>query len=402
MPISTAPEAGKRKTLIFHIGDHKTGSTSIQNALSNGLITLAGQKILYPGRLNHNYLSKHLIHFSKHGKDQRGRPGMPSLTEIAEQIEASDARYIVLSGESFEGCNQNAFHKMVMTRFAPLVDDLRIIAYVRPHPSRILSTFAEQVKIGWFQGNLQGYYKKTLDTNRFHYAPRLQKWRRLFGDSFIVRPMVRDLLVNRSVIDDFAATAFVGEDWSTQPVSANNTSLDLHDLMLVKYMQSHFQSLEKGARLGIGWELAANVAQVDPRPTSEKLQLHKSLATDIRTSYLDDARLIDAEFFGAEGRFEQALDQAVEQALPKAQSCNPAQHFSNQELRALSIQAKSICALLGNKEAQWGAFFRDRRAQVVEGVSEKPRKTAKKGKVKRAITKVGKSLRKKASQTSPS
>ncbi len=410
---NTPGSAAPRKTLIFHIGDHKTGSTSVQNALANGLITLSGQEILYPGRLNHNYLSKHLSHLSKRGKDLPSRPGMPSLTKITEQIAASDARYVVLSGESFEGCNQDDFHRMVMTRFAPLVDDLRIIAYVRPHPSRILSTFAEQTKIGWFQGNLQGYHKKTLAAQRFHYAPRLQKWRQLFGDSFIVRPMLRDLLVNRSVIDDFAATAFVGEDWRSRPAAANNPSLDLHDLMMVKYMQSHFQSLQKGTRLGIGWDLVANVAEAPPRPDTEKLQLHKALAANIRSAYLDDARRIDAEFFGAQGRFEQALEQAVETARPKAQSCNPKDYFSDQELRALSIQAKSLCALLHKKDAQWGAFFRNRRARVVEGNGDGAGKrttagansSTRKGKAERVIGKLGgklgKARRKKAAQSSP-
>ena len=286
-------------------------------------------------------------------------------------------------------------------------------------PAGSCPPFAEQTKIGWFQGNLQGFYKKFLATKRFHYAPRLQKWRQVFGDSFLVRPMLRDLLVNGSVIDDFAATAFAGEDWSSRPAAANNPSLDLHDLMMVKYMQSHFQSLEKGPRHGIGWDLAANVAEAPPRPDTEKLQLHKALAANIRSEYLEDARQVDAEFFGAQGRFEQALDQAVDQARPKAQSCNPKDYFSDQELRALSIQAKSLCALLHKKDAQWGVFFRDRRARVVEGNGDgagkrttaganRKTKPGKSGRVlskaRRALNKagkLGKSSRKKAAQSSP-
>ena len=48
------------RKLILHIGHRKTGSTSIQAALATGRIEVDGQKPLYPARLNHNYLPKHL------------------------------------------------------------------------------------------------------------------------------------------------------------------------------------------------------------------------------------------------------------------------------------------------------------------------------------------------------
>ena len=46
--------AGHGKTLIVHVGDHKTGSTSIPNAFASGRVTLPGHSVLYPGNLDHN------------------------------------------------------------------------------------------------------------------------------------------------------------------------------------------------------------------------------------------------------------------------------------------------------------------------------------------------------------
>ncbi|MFZ0097191.1 MAG: hypothetical protein WAK98_01800, partial [Gemmobacter sp.] len=56
-----------RRKLLFHIGHHKTGSTSIQYALATGKVKLDGGTILYPGKLTHNYLRRHFDTYVREG-----------------------------------------------------------------------------------------------------------------------------------------------------------------------------------------------------------------------------------------------------------------------------------------------------------------------------------------------
>mgnify|MGYP000498255412 CR=1 FL=1 len=49
-------QTGRPKTLVFHIGDHKTGSTSIQYAFAADRVALENRSVLYPARINSNRL----------------------------------------------------------------------------------------------------------------------------------------------------------------------------------------------------------------------------------------------------------------------------------------------------------------------------------------------------------
>ena len=350
------------KTLVIHIGDHKTGSTAIQSALAKKEIILRGSQIDYPASLNHNYLIENLRILGKKGVEPKSKPGHPNFSSLSKALRNSKAQYFVLSAESLEQCDPDQFHELVLSNFAPYVDELRLVVYVRPHSGRILSTFAEQTKIGWHQGSLRALVRKSQKNGRFFYLPRLRKWKALFGESLVVRPFIRSELVNQSVIDDFASTAFSGTDWTAETGVPTNESLTLKDLMLVKHVQSHFQDLPKGARLGVGWELARSCGQLSADNRGGKLQLHQALAQEIHDAYLSDARAVDAEFFSGRKLLEEDLMKSVSKALPKAQSVNPKDYFSPDELRILSVLSESMKVMLMKEDKRpWAAYFREQR-----------------------------------------
>ena len=358
-----SPSAGRGKTLIVHVGDHKTGSTSIQNAFASGRVTLPGHSVLYPGNLDHNYLSEHVTKLAKGGPLPAGRPGMPGLERIAARLAESDADFCLLSGESFEGVAPEALQMAIDKLLAPHVSDIRIVAYIRPHAGRILSTYSEQTKIGWFQGDPVEMFQRTLKSERFCYAPRLRRWREVFGARFIARPMVRDVLHNRSVVDDFVQTAFDGLPFRIAPGDSGNESLSLEDLMLIKHVHAHLTKVNKGARLGFGWEIAQRLSAAGRPEPATRLSLHRTLARRIRKAYLADARAIDAEFFDGHGLFAGDLKNAVETALSEPQSCNPEDYFSTRELRDIAVLADTMAGMLGRDQLNWPLWFRTRRAE---------------------------------------
>jgi len=367
MTNSTSPQDRPKKTLIIHIGDHKTGSTSIQNAFAAGRVTLPEQSVIYPGTLDHNYLSEHVKALAAGKPGPKSRPDMPNLKRIAEQMAESPAEVCLLSGESFESVPpealRSALDQIFLSRFPDL--KLRIIVYIRPHAGRLLSTFTEQTKIGWYQGDLQTMFQRTLKSKRFFFVPRLQRWRSVFGDHLLIRPMVRSELLNGSVVDDFVHTAFDGQPFEIAAGATGNESVGLEDLMLIKHVQAHLAQVDKGARLGFGWEIAQRISATREDRKATKLQLPKGLAQRLRSSYLDDARTLDSEFFGNRGLFEADLDKAVETASPKRQSVNPQDYFSSRELRDIALLAETLAGMLGRSQSNWAYWFRTRRAETL-------------------------------------
>lgn len=359
--LQTAP---RRKVLIFHVGDHKTGSTSIQHAFAAGRVRLNGSRVLYPAALNHNYLSDQM-QAAVNGKTKfADRKGMPGLDRLETLVREAEEDFILISGEAFEGFDPEAFHAQVMQRFGDAADEIRVVAYIRPHASRFLSTFAEQSKIGWHRGDLDAFFDRTAEKQRFLFAPRLEKWRSLFGPQFRVRPMIRTSLHNQSVLEDFMRAAFEDVPFEVDPAPPSNESLSLRDLVMLRYVQRHLSKVGKGTRLGFGWELARIIGQHAPDTTSEKLMLHRDLAERIRTAYADDARQIDQTFFDDAGLFAAELDLAVETARPEPQSLAPEDHFTPDALRSMAILAEALTGMLKSDSANWTAYFRRQRMRA--------------------------------------
>lgn len=133
------PTSANRKTLVFHIGDHKTGSTSIQYAFARGAITLKGRKVLYPARLGHNYLREHVRALDPGAPAKKITAANEAFSKLAEHIRRSDADLILLSGEEFDSVPAEQLRRITDTWFADVVDDIRIVSYVRPHAPRLVS-----------------------------------------------------------------------------------------------------------------------------------------------------------------------------------------------------------------------------------------------------------------------
>ena len=351
------------KTLILHIGDHKTGSTSIQYAFAGKRVKLAGHRVRYPGKLSHNSLRGQLKALSQKGKARDQAEA--TFEKLANGFTSSNADILLLSAESLDGADPQQVKDMVDRFFGPIIDQLRIAAYVRPHAPRILSSFATQTKSGRFTGTLQEFHHSMLDKGRLMYLPRFLQWRETFGDAFHLRPMVRKRLVNGSVLDDFITHMMGCDDYQIAALPPANPSLPLRDLMRLKMMHACLGSLDRADRHSLGWEFqrfATPQADTTPQP---KLALHHALAEDIRTAYAADAEAMDQAFFGGEAILRPDLDQAVEKAIPEALSVDPADYFSPEEIRSLTALSNLTATLVRHKPAKWRAHLKQKRVAAL-------------------------------------
>ncbi|MEY8830984.1 hypothetical protein AB9K34_21645 [Sedimentitalea sp. XS_ASV28] len=364
-----------RKTLIFHIGDHKTGSTSIQYAFAKRQVELQGYSVFYPARIASNALRDQCLEYGAAETAEARQKAAQPLKQLAGQVRDSGADFTVISAEALERVPAALLRKIIDTFFADSARDIRVIAYVRPHAGRIISTFAERTKVGvphTLKSTLEDFAENRKKDSEIIYLPRFSAWRKYFGDRFMLRPMIRKHLHGGDVVHDFVHHAFGGIPFELAGTGQANESLCLEDLMRLKVLQSQLKA-PRLLRLMVGWEMYRLIGHLPPPPARTKLQLHRSLAEDIRDTYMQDARNMDRAFFGGDPLLENDLDNAVAKALGEPQSTDPADHLSVSELRSLEIMSQMISGLLEQKDVDWAAFLHAKRVRDVQ----KGRKAAK-------------------------
>jgi len=357
------------KTLIFHIGDHKTGSTSIQHAFARKGVILEGRTILYPGSIAHNWLKRPLKAYSRGKKKAPAyNAAIKKFKNLAENIRASKADFCLISAEGIQDIKPAVFHEVVTKYFADAADEIRVIAYVRPHGPRVMSSFAERLKIGALsvmdtgpEQILELFAEKRI----FPYHARFGAWRAEFGDNFLLRPMIRSQLYNGSVVEDFVHHAFSTTDFQLVNIDSANESLDLVDLMRLKHLQSQCRERSGDLRHALGWEFGRVVAAMPSPEVRTKLLLHKGLARKIHTAWLEDARAVDQAFFGGAPLLEDELDAALEGAVETKQSFQPEDWLGADELRGLTVLSHIISDMAANQAVDWPTHWRTKLVSVL-------------------------------------
>lgn len=353
------------KTLLVHIGAHKTGSTTLQEAFASQSVGLDGARVLYPARLDHNYLRADFITHSTGKPLPKRGPRLLGFGALAKAIEASDADYTLLSGEYFEKLAPELMAEVLEQYFAPHVDRIKIIAYLRPHAERFLSGYAEALKIGWYQKDMDAFFDDHRDELLFY--PRFSAWQATFGESFELHAMHRSRLKGGSVLQDFVERSFDGHRAVSLPERSSNTSLGLEDLVLLRFVQARFVEKRDWFRHTFGWELARQLRTGAPLPASqEKLELYEALAAKLRETCSADAAEIDATFFPDDPLFSEALEKACTATRKQPQSLQAEDHFSPEELRILTALRELLWDTLRTRK-DWASFFHSFRAKALEG-----------------------------------
>lgn len=352
--------------LVFHIGDHKTGSTAIQTTLASGRFDVGVRSVFYPTKFNHNNLVKK---FKNHGNlTTVGKRNREQLKELADSIRRSNDTLCVLSGEVFENLNPAKLADTVEEFFADCAQRVEVLAYVRPHAARIVSSFAEQTKIGWFQGSLEKFAENNMKSGRFEYAPRFAKLAKRFGDRFTLRPMIRANLYSGSVVDDFFHQVLGDADFSLKPGPGGNESLSLEDLALIRMMQARLQDFPRWTRHAYGWQFSRTLAKHKTAGTAPAM--HNDLALRVQAHFRQDAQVMDRTFFGSQPILEDQLQANVDKAVAHPQSIRAEDFFTASECNRVAALAEMNAILMSrdDKEGEgWRKYFRTLGLEEISG-----------------------------------
>jgi hypothetical protein len=206
-----------KKTLVLHIGTHKTGTTSIQFNFQKNSDYLSKHGLYYPKHSPNNHSVSFLplfldkadtyFHFKSYYKIRSKDSLSERLNELEKfwknQFEAfskSDHDCFIISGENFCNLPDLKGVEKIKEFTEPYFDEYKIIIYIREAISYIRSDVIERVKNGFYSLDEFDYMVK----KRFHYKQILNKYQKVFGeDNIIVRVFEKDMLINGDINDDF-------------------------------------------------------------------------------------------------------------------------------------------------------------------------------------------------------
>jgi len=334
------------KEIVIHLGDCKTGTTSIQSVLA-ARAWEPGQEseqgdIIYTARFNHIPLAKSL-----------SEPGdIPHQTarfsKLRNAFDQSDASYGVISAEHFEFVDPELVMAAIKQHLPDYLDRLRLIAYVRPHGERLVSTFGERSKMGRFHKSLEVMHDQLLKKRSLFYTPRFEKWRDLFGDRFTLRPFLRDQLYRGDVVQDFFRHLFGSESFNIPgqdgQASGENNSLRVEDIAMMRMIHAHLRrpaGFKPQVQEPLGWYMSELLGAMPYPGGGTKPRLHKSLARQVVEVYAQDAADLDAAFFDGTPMSD-ALAAAPETAVNIPQSFQARTHFKASELRHIKVWAQML------------------------------------------------------------
>lgn len=362
------------KNLVFHIGDPKNGSSSIQRALQTrawqcDTVSVAPQK-----ELNASALANSLIPARSPGKYQA------QFSKKKKWVENTDADLGIISAEFFSGAEPEAL-LAALHEFMPVqADAARIIAYVRPHAGRALSGYAQRVKTGAYKGTLTKFVKTLEGRTILNYHARFDKWQKVFGDRFTLRPFVREQMRDGDVVSDFFHEALQGETFTLVTPETSNESLSLAEIAAMRVVQTQWMGAEvpKFLRLSLGAAIGRELGAFPDR-SKTKLQLDRMNAARIRDLYREDAAQLDAQFF-AEPLMERALIRAIEEAPPEIQSLDAAEYYDPADIERMGQISGEITVLVKEMPHAWRQDYHVKKGQVtgddIKKVSRKRQKNA--------------------------
>ena len=348
------------KDLVFHIGDPKNGSTAIQKALQARAWQCATVSIQPQPELNASALASSI----RDTPDAEKRAAQ--FARKARWAEVHDADLGIVSAEFFEGVPPGALRDALEEFLPAQAPRARVIAYARPHASRLLSGFSQRIRSGGAVEPMEAYAQAMQQRGTLFYAARFGGWREVFGARFTLRPFLREELLGGDVTEDFFRTVLGDTPVTLERLPSTNETLMLEELAGLGLVQSVLSArgIPAYLRLSIGGAVGRGMSGIATR-SSERVTLTRAVAEAAQEAYAEDARAVDAEFFGRP-IMAPALERATEGTLATPQPLEAEASFDAAAVAELRAIGEKIATELTARPHAWRSTYQRRIGQKVE------------------------------------
>jgi hypothetical protein len=341
------------KTVVFHIGDPKTGTSSIQQVLMDQAYRSETLSVDYQPYLNAFPLANSLA------EPEKAHNRAALFGVISAWLATSKTDVSIISAEMFFRVDPVVMQQALDEFLPEHAASARFVAYVRPHAARFLSQFVQISKTGMYWGDMNTLFDRMVKKETLLYHQRFLAWRRVFGDRFTLRPMVRSELHGQDVVADFFNVALQGAPFTLLNTGSFNESPSLEVLTGVREMQRVFNrnGVPLEVRQAVG-QYMVNKLNAAANGQGTKLRVSKEILDRLQAHCQADAAAMDADFLGGsilQNALSGARKDSVDAALPLAvKRCYPPESLA--KLRRVS---ERLAKLFNEDGALWRAeFFR--------------------------------------------
>jgi hypothetical protein len=341
--------------LVFHVGDPKTGTSSIQSALWHKLCQPTDQTI-------RPWTNVNAVRMGKNLSKQDTEACAENFAAINQWVNGATEDFSVISGESFARAKPAFIKRLVQNHLPEHAEKFRVIAYARPHASRLLSGFQQRTKMGINDIDLPTFRDRiTRNNSEFHYAPRFSRWEDAIGDRFELHPFVRSELKNGDAVNDFFFHLLGNDQFEIKSHKVENVSLRIRGLSSLRLFRQVLknQGIAPDPRNSFGFTLANHhinsKTQAGPKPYIDKTSAE--IMIDV---FLKDAQAIDNRYFG-KPILETELLKAADTEHVEPFSLAAEAHFSDKEIKDMSGHAREFAKNCGGMAILWAVHTKANR-----------------------------------------
>ncbi len=246
---------------ILHIGQSKTGTSSIQRVLGARRAELNALGVHYPvspGAANHGLLPASLAEPSQlshfHPNVWEGMAPAARLARFRSEFAAEMGRLprgtqlVLISAEQISGLlHTEAAIAKLRDLLAPYVGRVKVVMYLRRQDSHFASGYTQSLRIG----HINPPQLPALGPQQmwqYDYATLLDRWARVYGEAAIVpRIFEPESLLNGDVVDDFLSLCGIElEVPPDDPDRQSNLSLTRGAIDLVRAVGEAMQASPEG------------------------------------------------------------------------------------------------------------------------------------------------------------
>lgn len=362
------------KTLVFHIGDPKNGSSSIQKAMQRRACRPEGVRYVSQPELNASPLAL-AMNPKRRTEEERQKLQQRLFAEKRQWAQDAEADIGLISSEFFVLVPPDKMLQALAQHWPEFAGQARFIAYVRPHASRFLSGYAQRTKDGSFLKPMAQFASFLDKRDNLRGGTRFGGWQDVFGERFTLRPFIRKEMCGGDVVEDFFSEVLQGAPFTLDKMPSTNESMTLEELAGVRFLQKTLweHEIPKALHLPIGGALGRMLAAQSGR-SDNKLRLARKLAERLQNTYRSDAELLDSRFFGKPLMVE-ALDDACRNTVDAPQPIAVEAYFGPEAVDGLRQLGANLANQLQKSPRAWRLSYKmwigQRHAETAETPSRK-------------------------------
>lgn len=363
MRFRVRPKSGPaRPQLVLHIGDPKTGTSSIQRALQDKSVRCDTRNILPWIKMNARNLAFDLVSEDEEKSRQKA-------ARVRKWIDSSKADYAVISSEFMARADPEKL-KIVLEHHLPeYIETARVIAYVRPHASRFLAAYIQRTKTGHYFGDFDSFHD---DVNRdnpltLHYSRRFGHWNKVFDGRFTLRPFIRSELQDGDAVSDFYSVLLGDEPFDVSDRIEENVAVTTRSLSGMRLLHQHLknQKIDPTSRSLLGTAIANYFIPMGDI-VGQKPKLDRTTAERIIATYRDDAQRLDDAFF-SRPMMTEALDASIRDTVDDPLNLDVDRYFSAAEVADMESLSAAIVRSYRTCPKIWALHHRARTRKHVLG-----------------------------------